>query len=479
MDKYLIIAPPPTPNGGFHIGHVSGPYLGADICKRLLRLNDKAAIYAISTDDNQSYVSTTAARLGVDADALVAEARRDVAKTLQDYRLQVDLFGHQDEAYEAYIKKGFEALLQTGHLSWQVVDVLFDTVTSTYPVESYIKGNCPNCFASTCGGICEACGHANNPIDIVDNSSGRYEVKQEKRLIFDIEHFRPALATALGKCAPRPYLRNLIAHYLNAPIPPFAMSYKTGRGIGTAFCGEDGQQLNVWGEMLFGHRYFLEKATGKVSATDKYVQFLGYDNSYFYVILHTAMSLALAEQGDEWPLPCAFVTNQFYNLEAEKFSTSKGHLIWANDFSAKHNTDLIRLYLALNGPELQEADFVESVFEREATRLSEKLNRLVELYNGFREQIPVNSPCNESYLVKPYSFDGERFDDFLISTAARKAMNVMGVLTAKLESGHAEFAALVPGFIENLISPFCPAYAEACAAALESTKPLPKVVKDK
>lgn len=473
MTKYLIVAPPPTPNGGFHIGHVSGPYLGADICKRLLRLKDKLAVYAFGTDNNQSYVSTTAARLGVDPDALVSQARQDFAKTLRDYHLQVDLFGDQGDEYEEYVKNGFNALLKTGHLSWKTVDVLFDTHTSTYPVESYIKGICPNCYAATCGGICEACGHANNVIHIVDDNTGRYVVKHEQRLVFDIEYFRPALTEALGQCSPRPHLRNLIDHYLRGPIAPFIMSYKTGRGISTAFCGAEDQQLNVWGEMLFGHRYFLEQASGPVSASDKYVQFLGYDNSYFYVILHTAMSLALAEQGDAWPVPCAFVTNQFYNLEAEKFSTSKGHLIWANDFSAKHNTDLVRLYLALNGPELQEADFVESVFEREAIRLSGKLNRLVELYN-----LHVRSAgrCHEQHLVTPYAFDANRFSDFMISTAARKAINVVTLLTQKLEDGQTQFATLVPDLIQNLLSPFCPAYAEVCAAALAAGQALPKVV---
>src|SRR3990167_8582043 len=34
--KNLIISTPPTPNGDLHLGHLSGPYLRADILKRFL-----------------------------------------------------------------------------------------------------------------------------------------------------------------------------------------------------------------------------------------------------------------------------------------------------------------------------------------------------------------------------------------------------------------------------------------------------------
>jgi len=462
MTRYLIIAPPPTPNGGFHIGHVSGPYLGADICKRMLQLNDHPARYVISTDNNQSYVSTTAKRLGTDPDRLVAQARADIAATLRDYRLRVDLFGEQGPAYDAYVKQGFARLLETGRLAWRTVDVLFDKTTSTYPVESYISGICPNCSASTCGGICEACGHANNAIDIIDNADGRYEIRQEQRLVFDIEHYRAAMTEELNKLHLRPYLKNLVRHYMKGPIAPFVMSYKIGRGIDTGFCGEEGQQLNVWGEMLFGHRYFLEQAAGAVKQDDKYIQFFGYDNSYFYVILHTAMALALKETGCEWPLPCAFVTNQFYNLEAAKFSTSKGHLIWANDYAQRHHPDLIRFYLALNGPELQEADFVTSIFEREAARLAGKINRLSALYNTHGKALPADAASGLRDLTRPYAFDLDHLADFMIGDAARKAVNVMDLIIRRVEQGQTAYAALIPSCIANLLAPFCPAHAAAC-----------------
>ena len=36
--RVLITATPPTPNGDLHVGHLSGPYLGADVHRRYLEM---------------------------------------------------------------------------------------------------------------------------------------------------------------------------------------------------------------------------------------------------------------------------------------------------------------------------------------------------------------------------------------------------------------------------------------------------------
>src|SRR5262245_57643243 len=66
---HLIVAPPPTPNGDLHVGHMSGPYLAADIYRRQVLQDGHEAIYTVSTDDHQSYVDTTARRLGTDSES--------------------------------------------------------------------------------------------------------------------------------------------------------------------------------------------------------------------------------------------------------------------------------------------------------------------------------------------------------------------------------------------------------------------------
>ena len=66
----FVFSTPPTPNGDLHLGHLSGPYLGADVFVRFQRMNGATAWHLTGSDDFQSY---TAARARADG----ATARTD------------------------------------------------------------------------------------------------------------------------------------------------------------------------------------------------------------------------------------------------------------------------------------------------------------------------------------------------------------------------------------------------------------------
>ncbi|WP_422461999.1 class I tRNA ligase family protein [Endozoicomonas sp. ALB115] len=332
---YLIAAPPPTPNGDLHLGHLSGPYLGADIFKRLLKQRGINTYYSVSTDDNQSYVEKTAIKLSVDAGDLLRDSRAKIAKTLEVYSIDVDCFGKQESSYEEFVKNFFSDLYKFKQISICEVDVLYDRIEKSYPVEAFVTGYCPHCFDVTCGGICETCGHPNSGVDLLGIDRRRYEIRKEQRLVLDIESMHQKISDHLQKINShhRPALEKLLDSLLSKSLDPFILSYKIGTGIDAEFIDLKDQQINVWGEMYPGHMYFFGKEKGYISPDNHYVQFLGFDNSYFYTLVHLSLAIAARESGYDWPLPSAFITNQFYNLEANKFSTSKGHLIWARNLA--------------------------------------------------------------------------------------------------------------------------------------------------
>src|SRR5207237_5371223 len=136
--------------------------------------------------------------------------------------------------------------------------------------------------------------------------------------------------------------------------------------------------------MYPGHLHWAQQAyaTGETGrslweAGDaiRYVQFIGFDNSFFYAVAHVAIGLAAEAVG----LPAAplarIVTNQFYLLEQSKFSTSQGHAIWGRDLLAGWAADPVRLYLCLTNPETQESNFAVPEM---AMALEERLVRRVE-----------------------------------------------------------------------------------------------------
>jgi methionyl-tRNA synthetase len=62
----IVTAAPPTPNGELHLGHLSGPYSGADIHARAARLLGRTGLYLTGSDVHQSYVPLKARELRED-----------------------------------------------------------------------------------------------------------------------------------------------------------------------------------------------------------------------------------------------------------------------------------------------------------------------------------------------------------------------------------------------------------------------------
>ena len=50
--RSIVICGPPTANGDLHVGHVAGPYVGADVHVRYLRAVGREAVFASCTDDS-------------------------------------------------------------------------------------------------------------------------------------------------------------------------------------------------------------------------------------------------------------------------------------------------------------------------------------------------------------------------------------------------------------------------------------------
>jgi methionyl-tRNA synthetase len=465
LSGHLIIAPPPTPNGDLHVGHLAGPYLAADIYKRYLAQHGIRAHLAISTDDHQTYVDTTAHRLGLSRGELIARSREEIRESLLAYSIELDEFGSPDAAYRNHVVHYFATLLKAGLIRVANARVLFDLHTESYPVEAFVAGYCPHCLDSACGGVCESCGCPNSNTDLLGLDCDRYEIREEPRLTLDLESFRPTLDTFLNSMTThRPALHHLIRELLARPLPPFSLSYKTGVGIDTSFADLPDQQLNVWGEMYVGHMHFLERALGRaVSAHDSYVQFLGFDNSYFYVFVHVALAIAADKCGFDWPKPAAFLTNQFYCLSDEKFSTSRRHLIWSRELTVDFNPDLIRLYLALHGPELQEASFELTSFESAASRMATCINELVDAYNlhggsswGSTEAFPTDVVLSMRNRID--------LRDFSPAIVARRAMNCVRYITKRMARSPGDWMRFVPAALVLCLEPFCPRYTDAVRA---------------
>jgi methionyl-tRNA synthetase len=361
-NNWIVTLPPPTPNGGLHVGHLSGPFLAADAFAKQLRLRGESCTVTTFSDVNQSYVRVTAERQNRDPSGLAHYWSNDICETLRLFHMQADDFLEPDAQSCGFVRQFFLDLYAKGRLVRKSLPGFFAAERGVFLDEAGVSGYCPRCLDQCKCGVCESCGFVNSALSLIaprDTITGsrRLEVRQEPLLVLETEKLREDLMK-FYRTNPRFRTRYkwLAEDALRQPLPDFPITLVGSWGIPINHSDFPGQVINAWPELvvhqLYGHKRFSKK-----SSRPRVVNFFGFDNSYFYAILHAALLLA-AEQ-NKW-LPYATVTNEFYNLEHSKFSTSKDHVIWARDLAGRHSTDVIRFYAALNAPGWEKANFREA-----------------------------------------------------------------------------------------------------------------------
>jgi methionyl-tRNA synthetase len=390
----VIIGPPPTPNGDLHIGHIAGPYLAADVCARYLRMTDRKVIYASGTDDSQTYVVASAAKLDTTPEALACKSWQDIRATLELMGISVDGFAPFDAGYRSTVLDFVSRLHAAGKLRLRRVRLPYSPRTGQFLMEGMVSGCCPICLAVSRGGLCESCGHPNNFDGLIDpwstvDPADEITIGEAEIMVLPLEDYREQL-TAFHeekRSSWRPHIVQLMGELLARPLPDFPVTYPFSWGIPAPFAETPGQVLNAWVEGMPASMYCTavsQRNLGEWPAdadelwraeqNTELVYFLGFDNAYFWGLTHLA--LLLAHDG-RYVLPDSIVCNEFYELENEKFSTSKGHVVWVKDLLAEVPRDLVRFYLALTAPEHARTNFSRAALTKiTRTRLVEPWNRL-------------------------------------------------------------------------------------------------------
>ncbi|GAB3998669.1 hypothetical protein GCM10029992_25100 [Glycomyces albus] len=164
----FVFSTPPTPNGDLHLGHLSGPYLGADVYVRYQRLNGNRAWHLTGSDDYQSYVPAAADRDGRTSAEAARHYSAEIAATLKAMDIEVDQYytTSVDEGYTEGLQRFFTRLADSGRVRPKATPALVDAENGRYLYEVDVSGTCPGCSGATGGNICEECGEPNLVADL-------------------------------------------------------------------------------------------------------------------------------------------------------------------------------------------------------------------------------------------------------------------------------------------------------------------------
>ncbi|MBR8741645.1 class I tRNA ligase family protein [Nocardiopsis sp. MG754419] len=397
----LIISPAPTANGDLHLGHIAGPFLASDVHARYLRSTGRDALLATGFQDTSTYVVTTAHRLGIPPERLVAQSGEQISSTLTSVGVDVDGYTGDEDRFVTTVLEFMGRLHAAGKFELRTMTFPYSPATGEYLVDGFAKGGCPLCLTEGCAGLCESCGHPISAGDLIDPKSTLdpeepVELREASVLVLPLERYRERIREHFAEfgSAMRPHMAQTIGQMLSRPLPDYPVTYPTSWGIPAPFPEVPGQRINPNAEPAAWSLYcgLLASERGGTQAADdgllltgadtKVVYFLGFDNTYPFAI--AALAMLLATDG-RYLLPEEFVTNEFYELDNAKFSTSRGHVVWGHDLVAEVPRDLVRFHLAATSPENQRTDFSRSALARVTSsrlvapwnRIADKVDRLI------------------------------------------------------------------------------------------------------
>ncbi len=415
----FVCSTPPTPNGDLHLGHLSGPYLGADVFVRFQRMNGTRAWHLTGSDDFQSYVMGRARREGVEPADVAARFSAMIAETLRLMEVEPDQYTvtQQAESYQPGFQKFFSRLVATGRIAPRPAPALFDAETGDYLYEVDVSGECPHCGSGTGGDVCEECGEPNTCADIVNPKSGRSaqppRVEELTRYSLPVHEFRDVVEEhqRLGRVPAR--LRRLAGRVLARERFDLPVTHQAAWGTPVTEDAVSGQVIWAWPEMLYGFLYGIEALGNRLGEQWeaaapqqdwKIVHFFGYDNAFYHTILFPVLiKLAFPD----WQPDIDYHVNEFYLLDGAKFSTSRQHAIWGREILNEHSVDSVRFFVALTRPEGHRTNFTRSAYDSVVRDtlvgtwqrwLNDLGTRVAERYGGVAPDAGTWTPEHSAFL---------------------------------------------------------------------------------
>ncbi len=377
----IVFSTPPTPNGDLHLGHLSGPYLAADILNRSLRAQGREARHITGRDDNQSYVLTCGRKEGRSPEASADHYADLLRDTWSQFGIGLDGFiaPYSTARYAEFLRFGITQLIDMGLIERRVEPAAFDQ-SGNYLHEAYISGECPSCGAGSDGNACEACGRPNSCVDLLnarDTENGSpIVIKDAERLYFRLSAFEQQLSQYVKSANMPASVTALSLGMIADGLPDICISHPGPWGMNHTVPGFEDQKIYVWFEMAFGYLWgaadcpdaeaqqVMECARAAYGGGTDIFHCYGFDNAYYHTLLFPAVYMALGLSPAR-----THVVNELLDLNGEKFSTSRRHLIWGRDFAAALPRDYARFALMLKRPEAIRENFVVADVQAELDQL--------------------------------------------------------------------------------------------------------------
>ncbi|MFW6204389.1 MAG: methionine--tRNA ligase [Actinomycetota bacterium] len=394
MTRHVLTAVAwPYANGPRHIGHVSGFGVPSDVFSRYMRMAGNDVLMVSGTDEHGTPILVQAEQEGTSPRELADRYNRVIVRDLRDLGLSYDLFTRTTTRnHYAVAQELFKTLHRNGYMIEQTTQGAISPSTGRTLPDRFIEGTCPICgYDGARGDQCDNCG---NQLDPTDLKNPRSRINGETPKFVETEHFfldLPALADDLGgwlrtRTDWRPNVLKFSLNLLD-DMRPRAMTRDIDWGVPVPLPGwEDNpnKRLYVWFDAVIGYLSASIEWARRMGDDDAWrawwcdpqaysYYFMGKDNITFHAQIWPAELLGYSGRGSrdgqpgrfgELQLPTEVVSSEFLTMEGRKFSSSRGVVIYVNDFLSRYDADALRYFISVAGPETHDTDFTWAEFVR-------------------------------------------------------------------------------------------------------------------
>jgi len=392
MPEHILVAVAwPYASGPRHLGHVAGFGVPADIFARYQRLKGNHVLMVSGTDEHGTPITIAADKEGVSPRELADRYNRIIGDDLYNLGLSYDTFTRTTtQNHYAVTQDLFKTLFDKGYLLRKTTQGAFSSSSGRALPDRYIEGTCPICgYGEARGDQCDNCGSQLDPVDLIDPRS---KVDGSPPVFRDTEHFfldLPAFAEQLASWIQqqehwRPNVRAFSLNLLKDLKPrPITRDLDWGVPIPLPeYENRDDKRIYVWFDAVIGYlsasvEWAHNRGTPEAwrewwqNPAAQHFYFMGKDNIVFHTVIWPGLLLGYGNggelvggTGEPLQLPDNIASSEFLTMEGRKFSSSRGVVIYVNDFLSRYDADPLRYFLTIAGPENQDTDFTWAEFVR-------------------------------------------------------------------------------------------------------------------
>ncbi len=457
MSRYVVTVTPPTPNGDLHLGHISGPFLSADVFARVQRQMGNEVVVVSYSDDYQSYLARKANELEVREVDLAHRNARKIVESLAMAQIKIDHFmeSWNNKKFINSVSAFYQQAQKRGMVETVAREVHYCKQCDLPGFEAYARGTCNYCSAASDPSQCESC--ARQPQARVMGNVRCTRCGESMALtlmdveVFRLDKYRSFLTNYYGHRNLRPALRGFLDQMLSEDDLVWCITRPKEHGIPL-----DGDKiLSTWFSGIAGYYSALEEHAELVgdsalmerfwrSKSTKLVHFLGFDCSYSHALAYRALLSNFSDAPDDVFL----YTNAFLKLNNEDFSTSRGHAIWVRDILRECSADAVRTYLAEFSPETHTTNFdVEHFHAWHRDSFVVSNNRLIyAATQGASDRRPTpHHPADSAFLerVRKHWKSATNVESFSVASLAQLLGEFRSYMLERLAYGPERLAPLL------------------------------------